>query len=225
MPCGLRWPIEYTALRAPAITGLSPGVLPSRWMRRTLPFRLLRFCARGWLLASPMVTHSRPNRSISSAQPLWTLLAAMPPIMIVRVDPVAVGGDRIAKHLVLPPAALGVLPRGADVHVPVRGEVHVDRDAHQAGLAHGADARDVDGADQCGVGMPLSKMRTRPGRSVTSILPSGRNPTSHGILESGCDAGRDGRRSSGRDGLRPEAATRPIASVSVRVQARLRRRR
>ena len=70
MPCGLRCPIEYTMLRVPPMTGLSPGVPPSRFMRRILPFRLFRFCGSDWLLASPMLTQSLPSRDISTAQPL-----------------------------------------------------------------------------------------------------------------------------------------------------------
>ena len=71
------------------MTGLSAGILPSRLMRSTFPFRLARFCAFAALAASPIETHRRPNRSISTAQPLWVVLAAAPVRSTVGADHVA----------------------------------------------------------------------------------------------------------------------------------------
>ena len=82
MPWTLRWPIEYTMFRDPPMTGLSLGAPPSRVMRRIFPFRLARLCGNVWLLASPMLTHRRPLRSISTAHPLWIVAARMLPTRI-----------------------------------------------------------------------------------------------------------------------------------------------
>ena len=65
--------------------------------------------------------------------------------------------ERVAQDLVLPAATPGVIPRGTDVDLPVGGEVDVDRDPHQAGLAFGADRWDGDRLDE---------RRSRGGRAV-----------------------------------------------------------
>ena len=179
------------------------GSLPSRLIRRILPLRLFRFWAAAHSPASPMPIHSLPKRSISSAQPLWMVLARMPPQQHGAAHPAAVVAESCSGAPGSPSRRCCVVARRADVDESVGGEVDVDGDAHQAGLALRPDGRDGDGAG------PGWRRRHRsstpapgPARSVTSIVPSGTKATSHGIDEAIGDDGGGHRRSGGRRRLR-----------------------
>ena len=69
----------YTALGSslPGMIGLSAGIDPSRLIRRILPLRLSGSWALAATAPSPIPSHSLPDASISTAQPLcWNAAAA-----------------------------------------------------------------------------------------------------------------------------------------------------